>query len=222
MPIAYLSAQFSDTQFKWSTVVKEGYAIYYAIKKWRHYLEDAEILLKSDAKSLQKFLNGRSDNLKLDRWSLELQGRNIQVEHIPGYKNKAADCLSRLLFVTRKRNDNPPKDEISINMTQTEDNIQCCPKYVADITDTNTLQQQDRFCTRIAKMVEDPKNRFNERDSYGYDGTGLLHHINKEIGKEYKATIVPEVLMTTVLHEMHDHFGHFGIGKTYSLIKRYY
>ena len=46
MPIAYLSAQFSGTQFKWSIVVKEGYTIYYAIKKWRHYLEDAEILLK--------------------------------------------------------------------------------------------------------------------------------------------------------------------------------
>ena len=87
MPVAYLSAQFNDTQFKWSTVVKEGYAIYHAIKKWRHYLEDAEVLLKSDAKSLQKFLNGKTDNLKLDRWSLELQGRNIKVEHIPGYKN---------------------------------------------------------------------------------------------------------------------------------------
>ena len=48
-------------------------------------------LLKSDAKSLQIFLNGRTDNLKLDRWSLKLQGRNIQVEHIPGYKNKVAD-----------------------------------------------------------------------------------------------------------------------------------
>ena len=67
IPIAYLSAQFSDTQFKWSTVVKEGYAIYYTVKKWRHYLEDAEILLKSDAKSLQKFLAGRTDNVKLDR-----------------------------------------------------------------------------------------------------------------------------------------------------------
>ena len=107
MPIAYLSAQFSDTQFKWSTVVKEGYAIYMAVKKWRHYLGDAEILLKSDTKSLQKFLNGKTDNLKLDRWSLELQGRNINVEHIPGYKNKAADCSSQLPFVTRKRNDNP-------------------------------------------------------------------------------------------------------------------
>ena len=94
MPVAYLSAQFNDTQFKWSTVVKEGYAIYHAIKKWRHYLEDAEVLLKSDANSLQKFFNGKTDNLKLDRWSLELQGRDIKVGHIPGYKNKAADCLS--------------------------------------------------------------------------------------------------------------------------------
>ena len=56
MPIAYLSTQFSDTQFKWSTVVKEEYAIYYCVKKWRHYLDDANILLKSDAKSLNKFL----------------------------------------------------------------------------------------------------------------------------------------------------------------------
>ena len=84
--------------------------IYYAIKKWRHYLEDTEILLKSDAKSLQKFLTGRTDNVKLDRWSLELQTRNIQVKHIPGHKNKEGDCLSQLPFVTRKRNDNPLKD----------------------------------------------------------------------------------------------------------------
>ena len=107
LPIAYLSVQFSDTQFKWSTVVKEGYAIYFCIKKWRPYLEDAQILLKSDAKSLERFLEGRTNNLKLDRWSLELQGRRIQCVHIPGTQNKAADCLSRLPFVTRKRNDNP-------------------------------------------------------------------------------------------------------------------
>ena len=220
MPIAFLSAHFSDTQFKWSTVVKEGYAIYYAINKWRHYLEDAEILLKSDAKSLQKFLNGRTENLKLDRWSLELQGRNIQMKHITAYKNKAADCLSRLPFVTRKRNRKPLEDEISINVTKTEDDTQCFSLCVVDLTDTKALHQQDRFCTRIAKMMEDPKSRFNERDSYDTDG--LLYHINKENGKEYKAIIVPKVLIKTVLQEMHDHFDHFGIDKTYSLIKRYH
>ena len=108
IPIAYLSAQFSDMQFKWSTFVKEGYPIYYAIKKWRHYLDDVDTLHKSDV------LHGRTDNHKLDRWSLELQGRNIKVEHIPGHKNKAADCLSTLPFVIRKRNSNPLKDEVSL------------------------------------------------------------------------------------------------------------
>ena len=68
-------------------------------------------------------------------------------------------------------------------------------------------------------MMEDPKSGFNERDPYGYDSTGLLYHIDKENGKEYKATIVPKVLIKTVLQEMYDHFG---ISKTYSLIKRYY
>ena len=103
MSVAYLSAQCSDTQFKWSTIVKEGYVIYYAIKKCRYYLDDADILLKSDAKSLEKILHGRIDNHKLDRWSLELQGRKIKVEHIHGHKNKAADCLSRLPFCYKEK-----------------------------------------------------------------------------------------------------------------------
>ena len=208
MPIAYLSAQFSDTQFKWSTIVKEGYAIYYAIKKWRHYLDDADILLKSDAKSLEKFLHGRTDNHKLDRWSLELQGRNIKVEHIPGHKNKAADCLSRLPFVTRKRNSNPLKDEVSLSIINECDKPTdiCCSLCEIDLTNTKELQQSDKHCIRIAKLLADPKSRFNERDSYGYDDSGLLYHLNRENGKELKATVVPKSLIKTVLQEMHDHF----------------
>ena len=52
--------------------------------------------------------------------------------------------------------------------------------------------------------------------------TGLLYHINRENGKEYKATVILRSLIKTVLQEMHNHFGHLGIGKTYSPIKRYY
>ena len=223
MPIAYLSMQFSDTQFKWNTVVKEGYAIYYAVKKWRHYLEDAEILLRSDAMSLQKLLAGRTNNVKLERWSLELQGRNIQVEHIPGHKNKAANCLSQWPFTTRKRNDNPLKDEdVTLHETKVEVGGDCCPLCEVDLTNTKTLQQSDDHRIRIAKLLEDPRSRFHKRDSYGYDNAGLLYHINRENGKEYRATVIPKTLIKTVLQEMHEHFSHFSIGKTYSLIKRYY
>ena len=178
-----------------------------AIKKWRHYLEDAEILLKSDAKSLQKFPAGRTKNVKLGRWSLDLQGRNIQVEHIPGHKNKTMDCLSRLPFVTRKRNDNPLKDEdISIQETKVEIGKDCCPLYDINLIKTKAPQQSNKHCIQIAKLLEDPRNSFHERDSYGYDDTGLLYHINRKNGKEYKAMAI----------------GHFSIRKTYSLIKRYY
>ena len=86
------------------------------------------------------------------------------MEHIPGYKNKAADCLRRLPFVTRKRNDNPLKDEESttINVIQ-EDNDSCCPLCEVDLTDTQTLQKSDKCCIRIAKLLEDPKSKYHER-----------------------------------------------------------
>ena len=95
----------------------------------------------------------------------------------------------------------------------------CCPLCEVDLTDTNTLQQEDKHCIRIAKLINEPKTRFHERDSYGYDDKGILYHINRENGREYKATVVPKVLVETILREMHDHFGQFGIGKTYSIIK---
>ena len=121
------------------------------------------------AKSLEKFLHGRTDNHKLDRWSLELQGRNIKVEHIPGHKNKAADCLSRLPFVTRKRNSNPLKDEVSLSIINECDKPTdiCCSLCEIDLTNTKELQQTDKHCIRIAKLMADPESRFNERDSYG-------------------------------------------------------
>ena len=70
--------------------------------------------------------------------------------------------------------------------------------------------------------MEDPRSRLHERDSYGYDDDGLLYNINRKNSKEYKATVIPKTLIKTILQEMHDHFGHFAIGKTYSLIKRHY
>ena len=145
------------------------------------------------------------------------------MEHIPGHKNKAADCLSWLPFMTRERNDNPLKnDGVSVHEIKIEVGEDCCPLCEVDFTDTKALQQSNKHCIRIAKLVEDPRSRFHEKDSYGYDDDSLLYHINGESCKEYKAMVIPKTLIKTILQEMHDHFGYFGIGKTYSLIKRYY
>ena len=224
-PIAYLSAQFTDTQFKWSTIVKEGYVIYYCVKKWRPYLEGAEILLKSDAKSLEKFLEGKTDNNKLDRWSLELQGRNIKCVHIPGTQNRAADCLSRLPFVTRKRNNNPLHDqtETKINCIDPEDQDlnTSCRLCEVNLTDTKELQDQDRHCIRVKSLLQNPAGKLPDKDRY-FIKNDLLCYKTFDMGKEHTAVVVPSVLIPTILKEMHDKLGHFGVQKTYSFIKKYY
>ena len=91
---------------------------------------------------------------------MELQGRNIQVEHTPGHKNKAANCLSGLPFTIRKRNNNPLNNEdVSVYETHIEKDDDCFQLCEVELADTKALQQSDKHCVRIAKLMEDPKSK---------------------------------------------------------------
>ena len=52
-PMAYFSQKLNDTRRKYSSYDKEFYAIFQALKKWRHYLMAKEFLLYSDNHALQ-------------------------------------------------------------------------------------------------------------------------------------------------------------------------
>ena len=96
-PVAFLSHTFTDTQRRWSTPEQEAYGIYFAIKKWNYYLQGADIIVRNDHKPLARFLNGKNESTKINRWGLELASYNITFEWISGAKNKATDCLLRLV-----------------------------------------------------------------------------------------------------------------------------
>ena len=93
-PVAFLSHKFTDTQRRWSTPEQEVYGIYFTIKKWNYYLQGADIIVRNNHKPLERFLNGKNKNMKINRWGLELTSYNITFKWISGAKNKAADCLS--------------------------------------------------------------------------------------------------------------------------------
>ena len=101
-PVAFLSHTFTETQHKWSTTEQEAFGVYYAITKWKYYLQGANIIVWNDHKLLAWFLNGKNANNKVNRWSLELATYNMTFKWISGAKNKAADCLSRLVSPTSK------------------------------------------------------------------------------------------------------------------------
>ena len=58
MPVDYLK----EVKKKWATLTKEAYAIYMSVKKLDYYLQDAEIILRSNHLPLRKFLEKKTLN----------------------------------------------------------------------------------------------------------------------------------------------------------------
>ena len=97
-PIYFLSHKLSQTQTRWSTIEKEGFAIYYALQKLDHYLHNAKFTIKTDHKPLKYILDSPMQNKKIQLWALSIAGYNTQVEYIKGKENHCADLLSRIPF----------------------------------------------------------------------------------------------------------------------------
>ena len=69
------------------------------IKKLSFYLTEAQILLRSDHRPLEKFLLKNMLNSKVNNWAMELEAFNIQFDYIKGSNNILADTLSCLIAI---------------------------------------------------------------------------------------------------------------------------
>ena len=67
-PVAFVSGLFRGSQLNWAALTKEAFAIYMSVKKLSFYLTDAQILLRSDHKPLEKFLLKNTLNSKVNNW----------------------------------------------------------------------------------------------------------------------------------------------------------
>ena len=54
-PITYATGLFKGNQINWANLTKEAYAIYMSVKKLDYYLQDVDIILRSDHLPLKKF-----------------------------------------------------------------------------------------------------------------------------------------------------------------------
>ena len=156
-------------------MTKEAFAIYSSIKKLSYYLEDADIVLRSDHLPLKKFLHKNTLNTKVNNWAVEISLYRIHFEYIKGIKNTLADTMSRLVQIDPEAKLNPEQEgyefgyhafedmepiksdiqeikvsteEEPINLPQEEIKLPLSDEKLL------ALQAEDKFCSDISSKLQ--------------------------------------------------------------------
>ena len=245
-PITYVSGLFRGSQINWATLTKEAYAIYISIKKLDHYLQDAEVTLRSDHLPLKSFLQKNTLNTKVNNWAIDITSRcrNIQFEYIKGIKNTLADTMSRLIKITPEieQEPEPQGQEFGYDIFETLEPIEttthCINELkeeiqtkqdaipddllpVIDLTEPQLedIQMKDTFIKNIINRLVAKQQP--EGKPY-YLEEKLLRKYIYDNKQRFEVTVVPPNCAPLLLNLAHDQLGHNGTARTYMLLKRTY
>lgn len=94
-PIAFFSEKLSGPRLRYCTYDLEFYAIYRAVRHWRHYLFQQEFLLYSDHEALKHLASQSDVSARHATWISYLQQFTFLLKHRSGASNRVADALSR-------------------------------------------------------------------------------------------------------------------------------
>ena len=246
-PVAFVSGLFRGSQLNWAALTKEAFAIYMSVKKLLFYLTDAQILLRSDHKLLEKFLLKNTLNSKVNNWAMELEAFNIQFDYIKGSSNILADTLSRLIAIDPDTPTMPEEPGYEFGYAIFEEflKVQTKTYEVNEVivgTDTEIFKndpelQNSLQCIenpiapqRLKKLQQqDPniqilkcklQNNRLDKEYYSLDENELLMRKVIDSGHEFHAIYLPSVLIFQVLRTAHDDLGHNGFPRTYAALKR--
>ena len=246
-PVAFVSGLFRGSQLNWAALTKEAFAIYMSIKKLSFYLTDAQILLRSDHKPLEKFLLKNTLNSKVNNWAMELEAFNIRFDYIKGSNNILADTLSHLIAIDPDTPTMPeePGYEFGYAIFEEFPMVQTKTYEVNEVivgTDTEIFKNDPELQNSL-QCIENPiapqrlkqlqqqdpnieilkcklRNNRLDKEYYSLDENELLTRKVIDGGHEFGAIYLPSVLIFQVLLTAHGDLGHNGFPRTYAALKR--
>ena len=110
-PIGFISKALANQHTNWDTPMKEGYAIFYALKKWEYLLRDRTFTVLTDHKNLTRLRADHFETNKMvKRWFLAYQEYDIKEwGYKKGVDNMVPDQFSRLCPET-------PSEHIAVHL----------------------------------------------------------------------------------------------------------
>ena len=244
-PVTFVSGLFRGSQLNWAALMKEAFAIYMSVRKLSFYLTDATILLRSDHKPLEKFLQKNTLNSKVNNWAMELEAFSIQFGYIKGSSNVLADTLSHLIAINPDTPLTPggqgyefgcaifeefpgvktntyEVNEVIVgtkkeikNDPDLQDALQCIENPITP-QQLKRLQQQDANIETLKRKLQHNKL---DKEYYSMDGNRLLTRKVVDGGHEFHTIYLPP-LVFQVLQTAHNDLGHNGFPRMYAALKR--
>ena len=217
-----------------------------SVKKLSFYLTDAQILLRSDHKPLEKFLLKNTLNSKVNNWAMELEAFNIQFDYIKGSNNILADTLSRLIAIDpdtpttleeqgyefgyaifeefpKVKTETYEVNEVIVGtnkeIIKNDPELQKslqCIENPITPQQLKKLQQQD---TNIETLKHKLQHNRLDKEYYSLDENELLMRKVIDGGHEFHAIYLPSILTFQVLRTAHDDLSHNGFPRTYAALK---
>ena len=243
-PITYASGLFKGSQINWATLTKEAYAIYRSVRKLTYYLEDADVLLRSDHLPLKKFLEKNTMNSKVNNWAVEISPFRIHFEYIKGIKNTLADTMSRLIkIIPEAQTEKEPEgfefgyyafDELEpIQTSNVKDHIMAIHQKSSDDAIPDDIQiewgltpkqikqaqQKDKFCKEQYNKLK-KQNLPSTHPYYTHDGVLMKYTTDNK--QRFETIVVPEHYTLALMRLAHDELGHNGSSRTYMMLRRLY
>lgn len=196
--LEFASCKLTPAQRKWDTREREAYAIVWSAKRFADYIRCGKVIIYSDHESLRWM--DRCESGKVQRWGLYLAQYDIEVRHIVGDENQAADWLSRAWHVAESEHDDSMVDDMAVPaLVATDSLVSENAKEFAP-----TVPTHDEFVVETAQ--DSPKD---------YTGTYVTpegYRKSVRTGKIY----VPKRLRETIIWWFHasPYGGHSGVNRT--------
>lgn len=218
--ISYASAKYDQTQARYHDNGKECLAIVWAIKRYKHYLEDKNFILRTDSQALAWLQRFKTEKDKLSRWAILLSELNFMVEHVSQRDNELPDILSR-----QPGKDSSEEPEIPDSRMSPESEAKTGESYCPELLHTvvETLVEQvaaaQQLDPELCKIINTVKIDDNEHPTYRLTNGVLSKTFQGQV-----RILVPEAMKARVLYEYHDSTlaNHPGMDETLRAIQQQY